>query len=49
MSGLWWGVGVLIGSLAGGALVLATRQVPLDQDAADAALTRDTEETEVRA
>lgn len=44
LSGLWWGVGVLAASLAGGALVLATRQVPPEQAAADSALTRDTEE-----
>jgi hypothetical protein len=40
---------VLVASLVGGALVLATRQVPPDQEAADSALTRETEETEVPA
>jgi putative oxidoreductase len=47
MSGLWWGVGVVVASLAGGALVVALRQVPPDADAADEPLTRDTEETRV--
>jgi putative oxidoreductase len=47
LSGLWWGVGVIVVSLAGGAVVLALRQVPPDQDAADAPLTRDTEDTTV--
>jgi putative oxidoreductase len=47
LSGLWWGVGVTVVSLAGGALVVTTRQVPPDQEAADAPLTRDTEETTV--
>ena len=28
LSGVWWGVGVLALSLAGGALVLATRRKP---------------------
>lgn len=49
LSGLWWGVGVLVASVAGGSLVLATRRMPPEQEAADSALTRDTEETEVRA
>ena len=49
LSGLWWGVGVVVASLAGGGLVLATRQMPPDQAAADSAMTRDTEDTEVRA
>jgi putative oxidoreductase len=48
-SGLWWGVGVLVVSLAGGALVVSTRQVPPEAEAADSALTRETEATEVRA
>jgi hypothetical protein len=38
---------VIVVSLAGGAVVLALRQVPPDQDAADAPLTRDTEDTTV--
>jgi putative oxidoreductase len=43
LSGLWWGVGVLVASLAGGAVVLAMRQPPPEQEAADAALSRDRE------
>jgi putative oxidoreductase len=47
LSGLWWGVGVLAASLAGGLLVLATREAQPEQDAADAPLARETEpETE---
>jgi putative oxidoreductase len=47
LSGLWWGVGVLAASLAGGLLVLATRDAQPEQDAADAPLARETEpETE---
>jgi putative oxidoreductase len=49
LSGLWWGVGVVVASLAGGALVLATRTMPPDEEAADTPLTRETEETRVRA
>jgi putative oxidoreductase len=49
LSGLWWGVGVVIVSLVGGALVVATRQPPPDEDAADSALTREAEETKVSA
>jgi hypothetical protein len=29
VSGLWWGVGVAVVSLAGGLLVLATRETPV--------------------
>jgi putative oxidoreductase len=43
LSGLWWGVGVLAASLAGGLLVLATREMQPDPEAADAALARETE------
>ncbi|HEX6788825.1 MAG TPA: DoxX family protein [Gaiellaceae bacterium] len=48
LSGIWWGVGVVVASLAGGALALASRQVPPDQEAADSALTREAEDTEAR-
>jgi putative oxidoreductase len=34
LSGVWWGVGVLVGSLAGGLLVLSTRQTPPEPEAA---------------
>jgi len=47
LSGLWWGVGVLAGSLAGGLLVLATREMQPEPEAADAALARESDrETE---
>jgi putative oxidoreductase len=43
LSGVWWGVGVLAASLAGGLLVLATRETQPEPAAADAALTRERE------
>jgi hypothetical protein len=43
LSGLWWGVGVLAESLAGGLLVLATRETQPEPDAMDAPLARETE------
>jgi putative oxidoreductase len=43
LSGVWWGVGVLAGSLAGGLLVLATREIQPDAEATDAPLARETE------
>jgi putative oxidoreductase len=47
LSGLWWGLGVLVTSLAGGLLVLATRETQPEPEAADAPLARETErETE---
>jgi putative oxidoreductase len=47
LSGVWWGVGVLAGSLAGGLLVLASRETQPEPDATDAPLARETErETE---
>jgi putative oxidoreductase len=49
LSGLWWGVGVLVVSVAGGAVVLAMRRMAPDHEAADSALTRDTEDANVRA
>jgi putative oxidoreductase len=42
LSGVWWGVGVLAGSLAGGLPVLASRQTQPETEAADAPLTRET-------
>jgi putative oxidoreductase len=48
LSGVWWGVGVLGASLAGGLLVLSTRQTPPAEPAAtDAPLTRE-QETDAR-
>ena len=44
LSGIWWGVGVLVASLAGGLLVLSTRQAPREPDATDAPLTREREQ-----
>lgn len=49
LSGVWWGVGVLVVSLVGGALVVATREVPPEPDVADAALTRESDDTRVAA
>jgi putative oxidoreductase len=43
LSGVWWGVGVLGASLAGGLLVLATREMQPDAEATDAPLARETE------
>jgi putative oxidoreductase len=43
LSGVWWGVGVLAGSVAGGLLMLATRQTQPDPEAADAPLARETD------
>ena len=44
LSGVWWGVGVLVASLAGGALVVATRRIQPEEAATDAPLTRETHE-----
>jgi len=49
LSGVWWGVGVLVASLVGGGLVLATRELPPEPEATDAALTRERDETGVAA
>jgi putative oxidoreductase len=43
LSGVWWGVGVLVVSLLGGAVVLALREQQLPATDTDAALTRDAE------
>jgi putative oxidoreductase len=43
IAGLWWGVGVLALSLAGGALVLALREQPPEPADAEAPLTRESE------
>jgi putative oxidoreductase len=42
LSGLWWGLGVLVASLAGGLLVLSLREVQPEPEAAEAPLTRET-------
>jgi uncharacterized membrane protein YphA (DoxX/SURF4 family) len=44
LSGLWWGVGVALVSLAGGALVLATREVQPEPEALEQPLAREVEE-----
>jgi putative oxidoreductase len=49
LSGLWWGVGVLAVSLVAGGIVLASRELAPEQQAADAPLARETEETRIRA
>jgi putative oxidoreductase len=43
LAGVWWGVGVLVVSLLGGALVLLLREPQLPAEDTDAALTRETE------
>ena len=43
LSGVWWGVGVLVVSLLGGAVVLALREQQPPATDTDAALTRDAE------
>jgi putative oxidoreductase len=47
LSGVWWGVGVLVASLVGGGVVLAMRQVPPEPVASDAALTREADDSRV--
>jgi putative oxidoreductase len=42
-SGVWWGVGVLVVSLVGGALVMTLREPQLPAEDTDAALTREQE------
>jgi putative oxidoreductase len=44
LSGVWWGVGVLVASIAGGLLVLSTRQTPPEVEATDAPLAREQEQ-----
>jgi putative oxidoreductase len=46
LSGVWWGLGVLAASLAGGALVLALRRVPSEETVADEPLARETRDRE---
>jgi putative oxidoreductase len=45
LSGLWWGVGVLAGSLIGGGIVLASREAQPEPEAAEAPLSRESEAT----
>jgi putative oxidoreductase len=49
LSGLWSGVGVLVVSLLGGLLVLATRELVPEPEAADQALEREREQERVSA
>jgi putative oxidoreductase len=46
LSGVWWGVGVLVVSLLGGALVMALREQQLPAEDTDAALAREREREE---
>jgi putative oxidoreductase len=46
LSGVWWGVGVLVASIAGGLVVLTTRAVPPDAEAADQPVAREAETAE---
>jgi putative oxidoreductase len=43
LSGVWWGVGVLVVSLVGGALVMTLREPQLPAEDTDAPLTRERE------
>jgi len=43
ITGLWWGVGVMVASLGGGAVVMALREPQLPAEDTDAALTRERE------
>lgn len=43
LSGVWWGAGVLVASLLGGALVMRLREPRLPAEDTDAALTRESE------
>jgi putative oxidoreductase len=45
LSGVWWGVGVLVASLVAGAVVLALREAQLPAEDTDAALARDRDES----
>jgi putative oxidoreductase len=47
LSGLWWGLGVLVVSVLGGLLVLATREAQPEAEAADQPVTREREEEPV--
>jgi putative oxidoreductase len=47
LSGVWWGVGVLGASIAGGLLVLSTRQTPPEPEATEAPLSREQEAARV--
>ena len=49
LSGVWWGVGVLAGSIVAGLLVLATRELPPEPEAADQPVARESEDERVRA
>ena len=45
ISGVWWGLGVLVVSLLSGGLVLALREPQLPPEDTDAALSREPDET----
>jgi putative oxidoreductase len=47
MSGVWWGLGVLVGSLLSGFAVMALRETPHDAADADAPLARASDEREL--
>jgi putative oxidoreductase len=47
LSGVWWGVGVLVVSLVGGAITLATRDVQPEADATEAPLARESDDERV--
>lgn len=47
ISGLWWGVGVLVAAVAGGLLVVATREVQPEPEATDEPLARESADREL--
>jgi putative oxidoreductase len=47
LSGVWWGVGVLVVSLLGGAVTLALRELQPEADAAEAPLARERDEDRI--
>jgi putative oxidoreductase len=49
LAGVWWGVGVLVASIAGGLLVLATRETQPEEEDTEAPLTREREDERVTA
>lgn len=48
ISGLWWGLGALAAAIAGALLVIATRELQPEPEAAEAPLAREREDGDVR-
>jgi putative oxidoreductase len=49
LSGVWWGTGVLVTSILGGALTLATRETQPEPEAAEAPLSRERDDEQIGA